>query len=106
MQIIEKSWGREEIIHNGDYCCKLLVYTRRIASSLHYHEKKHESFYMVSGLFELETCEGKVLMKPGMWHVLKPGDRHQIRCIEPGTIVESSSHDDPDDCIRLIPSES
>jgi len=29
-----------------------------------------------------------------------------VRCVVPGVIVEASTHDDPDDCIRLVPSES
>lgn len=108
---IEKSWGYEEIIHNGDYCCKLLVYTKPIASSLHYHERKHEIFIVHSGKFDIWTFKPGAtgvdsrLHSPGDYIVLPPLTRHRIRCLEPGTIIETSSHDDPEDCIRLIPSE-
>jgi len=106
MDLTGKSWGGEWLIHNGAYCMKLLVYTRRIASSLHYHERKHESFYIASGKFLLEDETGTTkMMNPGQWVVLPPGRPHRVRCLEPGTIVEASTQDDPEDCVRLIPSE-
>lgn len=108
---IEKTWGYEEIIHNGDYCCKKLVYTKSfIKSSLHYHPKKHETFVIMSGTFAIyveghfENALGGYL--PGYSVVIPPGTRHQVTCLEPGIILESSTHDDPEDCVRLIPSES
>lgn len=108
VNIVDKSWGREEIIHNGDYCCKLLVYTERKFSSKHYHRKKHETFYVVSGKFVIQIGEIAPcvrILAPGDTVVLEPGIVHRLRCLSPGTIVESSTHDDPDDCVRLIPSE-
>lgn len=105
---IEKSWGYEQLLHNGVYCAKLLVYTRPIRSSLHYHERKHETFYVASGVFEIQVGVGDrplLQVRAGFHIVLPPQTRHRIRCIEPGTIVESSSHDDPADCVRLEPSD-
>lgn len=102
---VEKSWGYEEVLVNDQYCCKLLVYTRPIASSLHYHEKKHETFVVLSGHFLLNDGGHKREIGPGDHCVLPPGRYHKIRCRIPGTIVEASTHDDPTDCVRLIPSE-
>lgn len=104
--IVEKSWGYEEVIHNYVYCCKKLVYTRPIASSLHSHARKHETFVVMSGCFEVQlpTCVRK--MEAGDFVVLPPGTLHRVRCITPGTILESSTHDDPSDCIRVLPSEA
>ena len=103
---IEKSWGHEQIVHNGDYCCKLLVYTRPIASSLHYHPIKHETFFVHSGKFTLEMAGRTRPLAPGDYVVIPPNTPHRVRCIEPGTIVEASTHDDPQDCVRLEPSET
>jgi len=106
---VEKSWGYEEILQNGagGYCMKLLVYTRPIASSYHYHEHKHETFYIASGWFEVELDGGRAqVMGPYQHVVIPPEMRHRVRCTVPGTIVEASSFDDPNDCIRLIPSET
>ena len=105
---VEKSWGHEELIFAGAYCMKLLVYERQIASSLHYHDHKHESFYVASGLFELDDgiSDEPVVMSPGCRVVLPPGTRHRLRCIQPGVVVEASTADSPEDCVRLVPSES
>lgn len=108
---VKKTWGYEEVLHNGDYCAKLLVYTERIASSLHYHQRKHETFYIASGIFEITIgipgADSATVRLRGVGEhvVLPPKTVHRIRCVEPGVIVESSSHDDPDDCVRLVPSE-
>ncbi len=111
--LTEKSWGREELITNGEYCMKLLVYTRRIASSLHYHERKHETFYVCSGVFELErwgdpTGEVKTHMRLVRDDrvILPPGTPHRIRCEVEGVIVEASTRDDPTDCVRIERSEA
>jgi mannose-6-phosphate isomerase-like protein (cupin superfamily) len=113
--VIKKSWGYEEILYNGSHCMKLLVYEKPIASSLHYHRVKHEVFWVASGEFELERqfsfsreyippTENRLV--PGDYVQIPPGTHHRIRCIKPGTIVEGSTHDDPEDCVRIIPSET
>lgn len=110
MEIIEKTWGREEIIHNGDYCCKKLIYDKAVASSLHYHRTKHETFVVATGAFRIEcNCPGSIATYslpygPGDFIVLPPGIRHRVHCLEPGFIVEASTHDHPYDCIRVEPS--
>src|SRR5271154_6867647 len=86
-----KTWGREELIYNDLYCMKLLVYTRKgIASSLHYHNKKTETFIVTSGRFRIElgkddwsapyTIEDYA---PGESITLPPRTAHRIRCLEP-----------------------
>ena len=104
----EKRWGYEELIYNGQYCCKKLVYTRKVSSSLHYHERKHETFVVATGKFLLVSFPGGTrerTLNCGDVAVLTAGTRHRLRCIEPGFIVEASTRDDPEDCVRLIPSE-
>lgn len=107
-KITHKSWGYEELIHNDKYCVKLLVYTKPgVASSKHFHTLKQETFVVTSGKFDIEvgdTIQGRC--DPGVHVTLPPGTVHRIRCIEPGVIVECSTFDDPDDCVRLVPSEA
>jgi mannose-6-phosphate isomerase-like protein (cupin superfamily) len=109
-RVIKKSWGYEEILYNGSHCMKLLVYEKPIASSLHYHKVKHEVFWVASGEFVLErpqTSWASVQqMITGDYVEIPPLTQHRIRCIKPGTIVEGSTHDDPEDCVRIIPSET
>jgi mannose-6-phosphate isomerase-like protein (cupin superfamily) len=105
-QIVEKSWGREERYWNYIYCVKKLIYNRAIASSLHSHTFKHETFTVMSGVFEVQlpTCVRR--MEAGDVVILPPGTLHRVRCLTPGVILESSTHDDPSDCIRVLPSET
>jgi len=104
--IVQKSWGHEELIHNYVYCCKKLVYLKPIASSLHSHTRKHETFVVASGRFEVQLPTCLLQMGPGDSVVIPPGTLHRVRCLEVGTIVEASTHDDPADVIRMLPSET
>ena len=103
---VEKSWGYEQVFENDKYCMKALVYTKPIASSLHYHQRKTESFYIASGRFEIEIGKRFSKALPGDFFHIPIGTAHRLRCIEPGTVIEASTRDDPEDCIRLIPSEA
>ena len=104
---VDKAWGYEQLLHNGDYCCKLLVYTQPgKASSLHFHDQKTETFVVTSGLFDIEIGDDPPCRCDRGWTVtLHPGTKHRIRCIRPGVIVEASTHDFPYDCVRLVPSD-
>jgi hypothetical protein len=119
MQRIPKIWGREIILHNGSYCCKLLQYDGVRTSSKHYHEKKHETFVILKGWFDIEWQQlvgdqtvddlpppTAQRLGPGACLVLVPRTVHRVTCLSDsgGTIVEASSHDDPEDCVRLKPS--
>lgn len=117
---IAKSWGREEIYSgrevNSPYCIKKLVYNHRIASSLHYHNYKHETFCVLKGMFSLEMGApgaGKEgwsevrRLKGGDVAVIPQRTRHRLRLLSkpPGVILECSTADDPEDCVRLAVSE-
>jgi len=112
---IPKLWGHEIILHDGDYCCKLLHYDGIRTSSEHYHETKHETFVVLQGIFEIDWysvddpsqgSQGFRRAIPGFCLVLEPRTVHRVRCIsaQGGTIVEASSKEDPSDCVRLQPS--
>lgn len=111
---IPKLWGQEVILHAGDdYCAKLLCYDGVRTSSKHYHEHKHETFTVVRGLFDIEwymldspETRGAQRFGPGASLVLEPRTVHRVSCLSPdgGVIMEASSGEDPDDCVRLEPS--
>lgn len=111
---VPKLWGREIILHNdARYCAKLLQYDGIRTSSMHYHENKHETFVILKGIFEIfwypvddEAAHRTERMGPGGVISLDPRTVHRVTCTSPsgGVIVEASSHDDPNDCVRLAPS--
>ena len=106
---IPKIWGHEVVLHNHAYCCKLLCYDGVRTSSKHFHKEKHETFVVVRGTFDIEweqlgtDNKGAQKFGPGAALVLEPMTVHRVTCVDPagGMIVEASSHDDPEDCVRL-----
>ena len=77
----EKVWGHEEwIVNNDKYCGKKLVLNQGFRCSMHKHNIKDETFYILSGnvLMESEyngksaqrvmTAGDVIHIKVGMWH--------------------------------------
>lgn len=53
VNIVKKGWGFEKIIANSElYCAKILYLVKDHFCSIHYHRKKDETFYIISG----EVC--------------------------------------------------
>ena len=109
MQVVKKGWGHELIwAQHTDYCGKNLVFKTGGKSSMHFHMKKDETWFIVSGVFDVHwidttyaSMHTKRLVEVDSWHnpVGKP---HQLVCIEAGTVFESSTHDDPADSYRVM----
>ena len=63
-KIVDKSWGFERWIENNSlYCGKELVCLHGKWSSegkFHYHKKKDEVFYVLSGILELEVIPASI----------------------------------------------
>ena len=116
--IVPKGWGKEVQIVNlfagglpnfpTGYSGKLLVYDKAGAiSSMHFHTKKHETFYVLSGYFlfayyDPTTAErltrtidvGEVVSIP-------TNNPHQLSCLQSGTIIEFASSDFSWDNVRI-----
>lgn len=112
MEIVQKGWGHEKIVHNADgYCGKVLCFRKGGRCSYHYHLRKVETFY----------CVGRILLKYGYGDdpssadelVLETGDsfhvpvgmRHQMEALEDSELFEFSTPDDPEDSIRIVPGD-
>ena len=51
MEVIEKPWGKEEVVEINDrYMVKKLTMWKDHRCSLQYHEIKRETIYVLSGL--------------------------------------------------------
>ena len=102
--IIQKGWGHEVIFVNNDlYCGKILHFKAGAKFSMHYHLKKKESWYVVSGDFSfkyIDTRSADVVemsLRVGDTITNEVGEPHQIICLTEGDIFEvSTTHHDAD----------
>ncbi len=112
IRIVPKGWGREEWIENSDlYCGKKLILRAGRRSSLHYHKKKTETFFVQSGRLALEIhypdgVREIRLMGPGDKCLLEPGTPHRFTGIEDAEIFEFSTQHFDEDSYRLEPGDS
>lgn len=107
-----KGWGRERWLHNADgYTFKILEFKSDSKSSLHYHLKKTETWYVESGIFEVTTLNKKAdrrfrhLGAGAVLH-LPAGTPHRVRCIKAGRIFEASTPHDEADTYRIEKGDS
>ena len=114
MQIDEKKWGREIMFTNNEmYCGKLLIYDKAGSKgSMHFHMKKHETFYVQKGMFKIHWIETKdasinnLIIKEGETWVNEPGQPHQIEALKDNSIIfeVSTTHFD-NDSYRVMPGD-
>ena len=116
IKIVPKGWGEERWIHNdGLYCGKLLVLKQDKHCSLHYHQKKTETFYIASGRLriELTDLDGANQQPPQIREVfemsegdailLTPGLVHRFTGLAPEThIFEFSTEHFDEDSHRVV----
>ncbi len=107
MKIVEKPWGREIWIayENDRYAGKLLEIKAGHRLSLQYHEKKHETLYLLDGKirFILEDENGTLVdevIVPGGVKVVKPNRKHRMEAISDSRFIEFSSPE-LDDVVRI-----
>jgi mannose-6-phosphate isomerase-like protein (cupin superfamily) len=113
MRVVKKGWGFEEIwADEPAYCGKNLVFNDGARFSMHYHAVKDETWYIQSGIFKLRWIDTKTaniqeqLLTPGQTWRNPPLMPHQLVCLQAGTVVETSTYDDPNDNYRVLPGDS
>ena len=96
---IQKRWGYEEILVNGDYCCKKLHIYQGAVTSYHSHPVKMETFMLQEGevLVQLEGQWVRLRNKP---LTIRPGQFHLIIGLTDAVIMEVSTHHSDDDVVR------
>jgi len=106
----KKGWGFEDwISNNNEYCGKLLFFEKGKRCSFHYHEKKHETFYLFSGKMEIKLSWEDDLSSAKTYTFL-PGDcleiprglRHQMTALENSNLFEFSTTHYEEDSKRII----
>jgi mannose-6-phosphate isomerase-like protein (cupin superfamily) len=97
----EKVWGSEEwIVNNDKYCGKILNLSEGYRCSVHHHEKKHETFYVLSGKVLMENNGAIRLMTQGDVQAVEPFQKHRFSGMELSRIIEFSTHHEENDSYR------
>ena len=107
MKVIEKPWGREEVVEiNEKYMVKKLTMFAGHRCSLQYHNIKKETIYVLSGV--LKIIQGKSqdsltekLYRPGDTITIPPGLIHRMEGVEDSVYLEASTPE-MDDVVRLV----
>lgn len=101
MKVINKPWGREEIIENNDkYVVKRLTMNEGQRCSLQYHEFKKETIYVLSGLLKIYIDKDSKIYERGDYVTINPGVIHRMEGISKSVYLESSTNE-LDDVIRI-----
>ena len=102
---VKKVWGHEEwIVNNPKYCGKKLVLKQGFRCSMHKHNIKDETFYLLSGKILLESefdgQKTKILMTSGDVFHVKIGMWHRFTGLVDSEIMEFSTFHMDEDSIR------
>lgn len=106
MEIIEKPWGKEEVVEiNDNYMVKRLTMLQGHRCSLQYHKMKKETIYILSGELKIEVGEDKEnltsrIYSPGDSITLRPGIIHRMEGITDAVYLEASTPE-MNDVIRI-----
>jgi mannose-6-phosphate isomerase-like protein (cupin superfamily) len=106
-KIVAKAWGSEHWIENNEkYCLKLLIINPGWSGSLHYHKRKDETFYVVSGSCFLEHADQTLHLALGDGMRIMPYTQHRF-FVPTGyavcRIVEASTTHSDSDTFRIHP---
>lgn len=100
-QVVDKPWGREVWWAVTDrYAAKVLELDAGQATSLHLHQRKHETLYFQSGYGRLLMGGNTTVICPGMVQAVSPGVPHRIFASTDLVIIEVSTPD-LEDVVRL-----
>ena len=107
MRIIEKPWGKEEVIEiNDKYMMKKLTMWKGHRCSLQLHNLKKETIYVLSGQLKIisgpnqNNLTGKIYTA-GDSITIPPGTVHRMEGAEDSVYLEASTPE-MDDVVRLV----
>ena len=106
MEVIEKPWGKEEVIEINDrYMMKKLTMWKGHRCSLQYHKIKQETIYVLSGRLRIlsgATKDNLVdrVYEPDTYITIPPGLVHRMEAVEDAVYLEASTPE-MEDVVRL-----
>lgn len=91
-----KDWGTELLVaHTEHYTGKVLSMRAGTSGPLQYHERKDETFYLVSGLARVtRDVNGKLVTRPmraGESYHVPPGVVHRVSAVTACVFFEAST---------------
>ena len=108
---VEKDWGSETWFANNlehNYCGKILEIKKGYSTSMHFHINKHEVFYILEGILEVnwidtESAEEHIIYVPqGMSMEMPQGVPHSLIASEIDVkLIEASTFHRDEDSYRL-----
>lgn len=105
MQKVNKLWGHEEWLVNDEevgYCFKRMTLYPGYQCSLHFHEKKDETFYVISGTLLLSVHGVVHKLSAGNYFRIKPYEIHRFWTTDDVCVfLEASSFHSDEDVTRL-----
>jgi len=107
MQLIEKPWGREEVIEiNDKYMVKKLTMWAGHRCSLQYHNFKKETIYVLSGVLKIIQGPSQEALIEKLYYAgdtitILPGLIHRMEGVEDSVYLEASTPE-MDDVVRLV----
>jgi len=108
VKVVKKGWGEELWIVNLKYCGKILTLKKGKKCSIHFHNEKDETFYVLSGKINLELFNKYAILKKSIVlnkddiYRIKPGVIHRFTGIEDSKIFEVSTTHKESDTYRLV----
>ena len=107
MKIIEKPWGKEEIVEiNEKYMVKKLTMWKEHRCSLQFHNHKKETIYVLSGKLRIVSGPNQNNLKEKIYLAgdsitISPGTVHRMEGAEDSVYLEASTPE-MDDVVRLV----
>lgn len=81
------------------YCGKFMFMFAGQTCPMHFHRKKHETFFIVKGRVAMELAGKHYILKQGDRLIVDQFAKHQFTALEDSLILESSKPDLVDDSI-------
>jgi mannose-6-phosphate isomerase len=102
IRIIDKPWGREEILENNEkYTVKRLTMNEGCRCSYQYHERKLETVFVLEGELIITYEDGERRYNPGEFVTIKPFEKHRMSSEKGNAIYLECSTSELEDVVRI-----
>lgn len=102
MQVIEKVWGKEEILkQDNNYMVKRLTMNAYQRCSLQYHEHKQETIYVLQGPLFVYLQDNRLVLNSGDYLTIEPHQQHRMEAGSWSAVYLEASTNHPNDVVRI-----